>query len=210
MRLEDFKKPLNAGQFDLTFGEDTDRTRERMRELILYIADRCKSDLKFGATKLNKILYHSDFAAFREFGTPITGAQYMRLDFGQVPVHLLPVQKQMLADGDIEMQRADYYTQQQKRIRPKRKSNQLLFEEHELAIVDAVIEELKDFDASTVSYMTHGRVWEIAKNGQRVPYEAAFVSDGGLTEEDMQWALGLINEHDGAWRSDDGQQTPNA
>jgi hypothetical protein len=187
MKYDDLKRPANASQFDLTFGEDNECTRERMRELILYIADRSKGDDKFSATKLNKILYHSDSAAFRELGTPITGVQYMRLDYGPAPVHLVPVREQMLKDNEIEIKKTLYYTREQDRIIAKRKANQLLFSSDELAIVDAVIEEMKNFDASTASYMTHGRVWEIAKNGQRIPYEAAFVSDAGLTEDVLQW-----------------------
>lgn len=205
MRLEDDKKPVNAGQFDLTFGEDSEHTRERMRELILYIAEECRRDEKFGATKLNKILYHSDFAAFRELGEPITGALYMRLDYGPAPVHLLPVQKEMERNKEIEIEHPLYYTRTQNRIRPKRKANRSLFTEEQLAIVKAVISELKSFDASTVSYISHGRVWEIAKNGERIPYEAAFVSDGGLTEDVLQWALNLIAENDQKWRSHEKQ-----
>lgn len=206
MKYEDTKRPANARQFDLTFGEDNPETRERMRQLILYIADRSQGDLAFGATKLNKILYHSDFAFFREYGRPITGAQYMRLDYGQVPVHLVPVREKMLEAGEIEIRKVPYYTREIDRIKAKRKANQSLFSDEELAIVDAVIEEMKDFDASTASYTTHGRVWEIVPNGQRVPYEAAFVSDAGLTEDDLQWASSLISEYDETWRAH-GSQT---
>jgi len=41
---------------------------EKFRELILYIARKSEDDPKFGAVKLNKILFFSDFAAFRAFG----------------------------------------------------------------------------------------------------------------------------------------------
>src|SRR5437660_6974881 len=51
----------------------------RYKELVLYICQKCATDQKFGATKLNKILYFSDFLAYAELGEPITGFEYQRL-----------------------------------------------------------------------------------------------------------------------------------
>src|SRR5437660_10500981 len=101
----------NAGLLErskLTFGSDDSATRQRLRELILYIADRSKDDPKFGATKLNKILYFSDFVSFREYGEPITGAMYMRLENGPAPMHLVPVRNEMLESGEIAMEPRQY------------------------------------------------------------------------------------------------------
>ena len=36
---------------------------EKLRELIVYISDRCETDETFGAVKLNKILFLADFNA---------------------------------------------------------------------------------------------------------------------------------------------------
>ena len=44
----------------------------RLLELILYVAEKCQDDPKFGATKLNKILWWADFLAYAQHGTPIT------------------------------------------------------------------------------------------------------------------------------------------
>ncbi len=58
---------------DLTFGSDGTRSTEKLRELVLYIADKCEEDRTFGAVKLNKILFYADFISFAEYGEPITG-----------------------------------------------------------------------------------------------------------------------------------------
>ena len=52
---------------------------EKLSELILYISQKCATDPKFGAVKLNKILYLSDFLAFGNWGEPITGVEYQHL-----------------------------------------------------------------------------------------------------------------------------------
>jgi hypothetical protein len=36
----------------------------KLRELILLISEWCQADPKFGAIKLNKLLFHADFSAF--------------------------------------------------------------------------------------------------------------------------------------------------
>ena len=52
----------------LTYGSNTPKTRRRLGELILYIAERCADDHTLGATKLNKILWFSDFLGVRTPG----------------------------------------------------------------------------------------------------------------------------------------------
>ena len=49
----------------LTYGENDAHSDERLGELILYVADKCADDPRFGATKLNKILWWSDFQALQ-------------------------------------------------------------------------------------------------------------------------------------------------
>lgn len=75
-----------AGKFDsLTFKVPLERALQRLRELVVYISEKSEHDQHCGATKLNKILYHSDFRAFERFGVPLTGASYFRLPKGPAP-----------------------------------------------------------------------------------------------------------------------------
>src|SRR6266487_3415423 len=53
--------------------KDTTRADEKLRELILHICIRSEDDEAFGAVKLNKLLFFSDFHAFLRLGKPITG-----------------------------------------------------------------------------------------------------------------------------------------
>lgn len=178
----------------LTFGSDDSATRTRLRELILYIADRSQDDPKFGATKLNKILYFSDFVSFREHGKPITGAMYMRLENGPAPTHLVPVRNEMVASGEIAMEPRRYYTYQQIVLKPLRKPNLSLFTAEDIALVDAIIQELRELDAKELSDLSHNRAWQIANEREPIPYEAIFLSDDPLTEADVAWAHGLAEK----------------
>ena len=70
-------------------------SERRFRELLLYICEKSATDPKFGATKLNKILYFSDFLAFARYGKPITGFEYQRERNGPVPKRLVSIRNQM-------------------------------------------------------------------------------------------------------------------
>ena len=72
----------------------------KLKELMLYVADKCSQDPNFGSTKLNKILWWSDFFAFGKIGKPITGVEYQKLDNGPAPRRLLPIRKGMVKKGD--------------------------------------------------------------------------------------------------------------
>jgi len=181
-------KPEDASYYKLTFGEDSERTRARMRELIIYIAEKSRGDMRFGATKLNKILYYSDFLAFREYGQSITGARYMRLEHGPAPTHLKPLREEMLASKDITSEKIPYYTRDLDVVKPLRTANVDLFEKRELILVDAIISELRQFDAHEVSTLSHTRAWTVAGQRESIPYEAIYLSDEGLTEDDIDWA----------------------
>ena len=81
------------------------KSDERLRELILYIADRSQTDPRFGATKLNKLVFFADFQSYAERGKPITGCQYMRLPNGPVPRHLIPIRDRLVEEGELSHDR---------------------------------------------------------------------------------------------------------
>ncbi len=72
---------------------------KRFGELLLYISKKCASDPKFGATKLNKILFYSDFLAYAQLGNSITGCEYQKLPHGPVPKRILAVRAALERQG---------------------------------------------------------------------------------------------------------------
>lgn len=142
----------------------------------------------FGATKLNKILYHADFLAFAKSGRSITGAQYMRQRNVPVPRHLVPVRDKMLANRDIAIRPGNSYSpgKTEQRVVPLVESDLSQFDSWQIALVDAVIRDLWNQSGTEASDGTHGRAWKIAEaNGSPIPYEAIFISDDPLTEGDI-------------------------
>src|ERR1700689_1459638 len=88
---------------------------EKLRELILLISEWSQVDPKFGAIKLNKLLFHADFSAFLTTGEPITGQEYFALEQGPAPRHLKPVTEKMKKSGVLAYQEVSYFGHPQKR-----------------------------------------------------------------------------------------------
>lgn len=169
-----------------TFAVPDQQSEIRLRELILYIATECQADPNFGATKLNKILWWSDFLSYAEYGEPITGLEYQRLRNGPAPRRLLPVRAAMISDGHIIISevpiRGGYIRQQ---IVPLRAPNLDVFDPTDIAIVDHVIKALRRRTAKGVSNLSHGKAWEVASDGDPIPYEAIFLSDDPINRSDV-------------------------
>lgn len=159
--------------------------RKRLRELIVYISDTCQEDPNFGATKLNKILFHSDFKSFARYGKPITGERYQRLERGPAPKRLLPERSKLQEDGAIALRRVHFAGGYQDRIIPLRDPDLSIFSGQEIALVDEIIDELWDKTAAEVSTESHGIVWRTRYDGDLIPYEAAFLSEEPITLGDI-------------------------
>ena len=154
----------------------TEFQEEKFRELILYIAERSAGDPRFGAVKLNKILYYSDFNAYRRLGASITGATYQKLPEGPAPREMLPQREILINDGRIEIEHRPYFNEVQQRINVRKKSN-YEFSGEERAIVNEVIEFMGPMSGREASDYSHRELgWLLAELGEEIPYETAWLS----------------------------------
>lgn len=150
--------------------------RDKFIELLLYIAERSETDPRFGETKLNKLLFYSDFVAYRELGRPITGARYQKLQWGPAAIPLLPVQQELIAQGDLVIRTGRLGPRTQKKPIALRQPDLSQFSGAEVALVDELIAELWDLGALQVSNISHDNpAWQVAAYKEEIPYETAFV-----------------------------------
>lgn len=157
---------------------------DRLREMILYVADKSTADDNFGSVKLNKILYFADFTAFAVIGRPITGAEYVRREHGPCPRKLKDVRGSLVRDGSAVIQKRQCHTYTQDRVVPLRKPDLGGFSAEEIEIVHDVLERLRSVNGSQASEISHTRAWRVAGPDETIPYEAVFVSDRNATTAD--------------------------
>lgn len=180
---------------DLTFVFPDMEPDRRLRELMLYVASKCSDDPGFGATKLNKILYFSDFLSYLNDSRPVTGAEYMAQQHGPVPKRLVPLRQELEEAGHAVVEKRARLTHEQHRLIPMREPDLSLFSAREIAIVDEVIQRLWGRRATEVSQLSHGIAWNVPSEGESIPYQAAFLSSDPLSSDDIARAQELINEH---------------
>jgi hypothetical protein len=179
--------------------------RSKFKELMLYIAASSEADSRFGAVKLNKILYYADALHYAEQGKPITGAVYVRRQFGQAPRDLLPIRAELVSEGRAAMRLERYFGQTQKRLVSLVTPDLSAFGATEIELVDEVIGALWEKTAIEVSETSHRLMgWRCARENEEIPYHAIFLIDLPLTEADRQWAREVAERYDLAEATADG------
>lgn len=176
-----------------------DFNRKKFKELILYVTSQCEKDKFWNATKLNKILFYSDFLAFRDRGESITGAEYFALERGPAPRALVPVRDEMIQDKDLAIERRTF----QHRPMALREADYTVFTGQDIAIVNKVIAALKDKNAEAVSEMSHAFLgWKAAwaegrvtKENVTIPYGSVFVSNASIDEFEAAYGLDLVKNY---------------
>ena len=155
-------------------------------ELILYIAERSKNDLAFGAIKLNKLLWWADFLSYARDGEPITGVEYRKLAKGPAPVLLEAVRNGLVREKAAKIVERKYYSHVQLRVVPLRDADTSLFTTEQLELVDGLIDEHWGQSAAEVSEESHGKAWRVRKINDLIPYESVFLSDAPTTRADIE------------------------
>jgi antitoxin SocA-like protein len=175
----------------------TDFDAQKFRELVLYVANKSADDPYFGATKLNKLLFFSDFLAYAVLGRPISGAVYEKQNHGPVPRELVNVRQQLIEDRLAVIQERRYLGYVQKRLIPLREPDLSRFSGEEVALIDDVIKGLSGRTASETSEFSHRAVpaWRVAQLGEEIPYPAAFLSTRPLTDGEIARAQAFATEH---------------
>ena len=162
-------------------------SRDKFQELVLHVAELSETDPRFCAAKLNKLLYHMDFGAYRLLGEPIAGASYRRYPEGPVPTELEETRSALIDCGDARMEYRPHFLRTQDRIVPRRKANLNLFSGEELSIVRDVVDEFWTYNARSIGDYSRGEWgWKAAADLEDIPYHTAWVSGGPLTAEQVE------------------------
>ncbi len=152
--------------------------QERLRQLILYIAQRCANAQYFGAIKLNKILWKADFDAYAERGVPITGREYQRLQLGPAPREMVPLRRDMMELGQIRVEVHQFAEDiEEHRTIALRDPDLSRFTDDDLKFVDQSIRYYWDMTGRETSDDSHGVAWKTHHNGDSLYYELARLSD---------------------------------
>ena len=160
---------------------------EKLSELILLISEWSQSDPRFGAIKLNKLLFHSDFSAFLTYGTPITGHEYFALPQGPAPRLLKPITEKMIKRGELAYEEVEYYGYKQQRPKALRPPKAALFSGPEIYLIRQTVEKFWHMNATEISEHSHLFTgWKVAREKEKIPYSTALVGHRPPTAEEQR------------------------
>lgn len=181
------------------FKVDLSGGQRRLKEAILYVCKHAADMERFGAIKLNKILWRADFRSYADRQIPVTGRQYQRLELGPAPVEIPPVINELLRDNLLRIERRPVGTK---------------FENRHIALVDPVLnffskDDIDYWDEAISHYWkmtgtetsdkSHGIAWKTRKNGDPMPYQSAFLEDERLPPQGLSHFARMAHER--GWRS---------
>jgi uncharacterized phage-associated protein len=174
------------------------RSDEKLGEMLLHIAQKSANDPKFGAVKLNKLVFFSDCVSFIQTGKTITGSKFMRLGKGPVPKRLVPVREKLIAEKRAAVQKKPLVSgwEQHRLVALDSPRLDSLFTAGEITLVDSIIEELKNHTADEISDLSHAMpAWNIANDKEEIPIESAFILSLVPSPQDEVRALELAETH---------------
>jgi hypothetical protein len=164
--------------------------KAKFKTLVHYIcAQRSGDPSSLGAVKLNKILWLSDFRAYYRLGEPITGARYVKRQFGPVPHQIMPILKELQNEGAIEIRDVLHFGKPKKEYISRYEPSIDSFGDEEIEIIDKTIKFIcEDHTAASISEASHDHIWKAAEDGEEMPYYTVFSIPGKITEDELEWA----------------------
>lgn len=152
----------------------------RFKELVLYLTERSPEavDPRMSRVKLNKLLFRSDFEAFRLLGKSITGATYVHGEHGPMAEEL-PIAEEELGRAGYLHYRTDESGPYPRKVPIADESaDEEQFSIEERGIMDRALEELAPHGGRGASRWSHEESagWRLTKDDEVIPYETSIIA----------------------------------
>jgi hypothetical protein len=169
----------------------------KLKELILYVADRSRDDVDFDVKKLTAILYYADFDAYRRLGSPISGADYQKFPEGPAPRQFPLARESLLADGLIAIAQRPGADRDRQRITATQPFERGWLSKDELSVVEDVLADLRQKTGREAADLSRGEPgWKMAGDNETIPYTTAWLSSQPLTPDQLEKARRVVKKHE--------------
>lgn len=127
-------------------------------------------------TKLMKLLWYADFLKFKRHTTSMSGAVYIRFQFGPVPkdheITLAHLKHMDVIDIEETLINDDGWTKMT--VKANQEFDQSLFSSAEMGILEEVKNAFRDFGSRRISDYSHEELaWKETREGQPIDYKYA-------------------------------------
>lgn len=152
-----------------------DFNKEKFKNVLHYIINKCGFKRNVGKTVLFKLLYFSDFNFFELYEKSLTNESYRKLPRGPAPVHFDLAISELIDEEKINVtiKRLSLGNVMYNYASLMEPSSELTYEE--LSVIDEVISQLSDMTASQISEYSHGDMpWRATDDGEIIDYGFVF------------------------------------
>jgi transcriptional regulator with XRE-family HTH domain len=159
----------------------------KIKEVLLYLLEKCAGKPNVGETVLYKLLYFSDFNYYEIYEAHLSGATYRKMNYGPVPQNIETVVNEMIDAKKIERFKTTFHGYPQTRFIPLVKPNLQLLKASETDVLDKVIEQFSDWSATAISEYSHKDIpWMASQNGEVIDYELAFYREAPFSARNYE------------------------
>lgn len=160
---------------------------EKFRQVLLYLLERCAGKPNIGETVVYKLLYFADFNFYETYEEQLTGATYRKLPFGPVPAEFSAIVRQMENAGELQVVSDKYHDYPQKRYIPLIKADLHQLKASEKDMLDRVIAQFSDRNATWLSDYSHGDIpWKATADKDVIDYELVFYRQAPYSVRDYE------------------------
>ena len=163
--------------------------KDKLKNVILYILEKCGGKPNIGETVLYKLLYFIDFDNFEIFGKPITGMNYVNRQFGPVPAvkEYINTVGEMIDYEQLKVFAQEYYGLTQKRYVALVNYDSDSLSLREVRVIDSVINRLSNMGAREIEkYVHEDAPWKLTKEKEIIPYFLAFERNAPYAQTDHE------------------------
>lgn len=143
----------------------------RLRNIMLYILNRCD---EVWCTKMNKLLFYTDFMSYRERGMAMTGLSYRAIDFGPVPERWDRVYSEFPEVRQELRQVGDFVGSV---LIASEESDYSMFTEAELKVLDSICTHFGKMSSREISRISHDEDAWLNHHDKRehIPFDDAYM-----------------------------------
>ena len=144
-------------------------------------------------TKLVKLLYYADCAAYQRTGEPITGATYIHMDYGPYPDGWQAAIQDLEERGIVRVQEEVFETTGavRKRWLPNENADPTALTENDCRFLDEQVHGFWEYTGGQIEAYSHDDLaWHATATRQMMPYELSGIRLPGPPDEETR-ARGL-------------------
>ena len=161
---------------------------DKLKAAVAYLTERSGNDDSFGSTKLVKLLYYADCAAYLHSGRPITGSNYIHMDHGPYPEDWRSLVDQLEREEIVRVDVEDISGSYQRR-RPLlgRKATTSTLTDQERSILDEQLRRFAKFNARDIEEYSHDELgWRITVQGETMLYGLSGIRRPGTPDDETK------------------------